>query len=120
MAVKLLLFNIIACVIYFRERKFKWIPEVIVIIIIGGIASLGLMEEYILYGHDLIFHLFRIEGLAEGLKAGSFPVRIQPGWFNGWGYPVSVMYGEGLLLFPSVLRILGVSVQNAYNAILRP
>ncbi len=115
MAVKLLLFNIIAYVIYFRERKFKWAPEVTGIIIIGGIASLGLMEEYILYGHDLIFHLFRIEGLAEGLKAGSFPVRIQPGWFNGWGYPVSVMYGEGLLLFPSVLRILGVSVQNAYK-----
>lgn len=114
-AVKLLVLNAIAYVIYYRKRKIKWGNEVIGVIIIGGIASLGLMEEYILYGHDLIFHLFRIEGLAEGLKAGDFPVRIQPGWFNGWGYPVSVMYGDGLLLFPAALRLLGVSVQNAYK-----
>ena len=115
LAVKLLGMNIIAFVIFLRKYRFKGGREVFGVIIIGGIASLGLLEEYILYGHDLIFHLFRIEGLAEGLMAGSFPVRIQPGWFNGWGYPVSVMYGDQLLLFPAILRLIGVSVQNAYK-----
>ncbi|MCM1135124.1 MAG: hypothetical protein NC400_06050, partial [Clostridium sp.] len=116
MALKLLIANMIALVIYYRKRNFKHSFEAFGIVIIGGIASIGLLEEYILYGHDLIFHLFRIEGLKEGLLAGNFPVRIQPGWFNGWGYSVSVMYGEQLLLFPALLRIIGVSVQNAYKA----
>lgn len=114
-AVELLVLNIIAFVIIFRKRGFKRSGEALGILIIGGAASLGLLEEYLLYGHDLVFHLFRIEGLKDGLLAGDFPVRIQPGWFNGWGYPVSVMYGDQLLLFPALLRLVGVSVQNAYK-----
>lgn len=115
MAVKLLLVNGVAAVLFYRDRRYKRGAEVIGIFVIGMIASAGLMEEYILYGHDLMFHLLRIEGLKEGLLAGGYPVRIQPGWFNGFGYPVSVMYGDQLLYFPALLRLLGVNVQNAYK-----
>ena len=115
MAVKLLLINGIAALIYYRNRKFKRCTEIIGIFVIGMIASLGLMEEYILYGHDLMFHLLRIEGLKNGLLAGGYPVRLQPGWFNGWGYPVSIMYGDQLLYFPALLRLVGVNLQNAYK-----
>lgn len=115
-AVKLLVLNGIVAVIYFRKRKYKGYFEIIGIVAIGMTASLGLLEEYILYGHDIAFHLFRIEGIKEGLLAGDFPVKLQPNWFNGWGYPVSVMYGDILLYFPAALRLLGVNVQNAYKA----
>lgn len=114
--VKLLALNAIVAVICYRKRKFKGYFEIIGIAVIGMTASLGLLEEYILYGHDIAFHLFRIEGIKEGLLAGDFPVKLQPNWFNGWGYPVSVMYGDILLYFPAALRLLGVSVQDAYKA----
>ena len=115
MVVKLLLMNVLAAVLCRRDQKWKWGGPAMAILAIGAVASAGLLEEYILYGHDLIFHLMRIEGLKEGLLAGGYPVRIQPNWFNGWGYPVSVMYGDQLLYFPALLRLVGVPLQDAYK-----
>lgn len=66
-------------------------------------------------GHDLPFHLMRIEGLAEGLRTGQFPVKIQPVWYRGYGYGCSVFYGDLFLYIPAVLRIFGLSVQQAYK-----
>ncbi len=66
-------------------------------------------------GHDMFFHLMRIAGLAEGFKSGQFPVRIQPGWYNGYGYATSVFYGDVFLWLPAVLHLLGLSLQTAYK-----
>lgn len=104
-----------AAVWYFRKSLRKTALEITVI---GGItlfASLGLLARYMLPGHDLIFHLLRIEGLKDGLLSGAFPVRIQPNWCNGWGYAVSVMYGDSLLLLPAAMRIIGFTVQTSYK-----
>ncbi len=67
-------------------------------------------------GHDLFFHLTRIEGLKDGLLSGQFPVRINPDFYRGYGYANSVMYGELLLYFPAFLRIAGISLSSAFNA----
>lgn len=85
---------------------------------LGGavvIASLPLLTGGLIPGHDLQFHLNRIEGLAQGIASGQLPVRIQPFWFDGIGYAVSVFYGDILLYFPALLRFFGVSVQGAYK-----
>ena len=66
------------------------------------------------YTTDLNFFLMRVDGLKDGLLSGAFPVRIQPDWLNGYGYATSIFYGDLFLYFPAFLRILGVSVQNAY------
>lgn len=66
------------------------------------------------YTTDLNFFLMRVDGLKDGLLSGTFPVRIQPNWLNGYGYATSIFYGDLFLYFPALLRMLGVSVQNAY------
>ena len=68
-----------------------------------------------LQGADWAFHLTRIEGIAQGLREGQFPVRIYSQAKNGYGYAPSLFYGELLLYFPAVLRLLGMSVQGAYH-----
>lgn len=78
-------------------------------------ACVPLMTNYLLSGQDLTFHLMRIEGLAEGLKQGQFPVKMQPVWLNDYGYPVSIMYGDLFLYVPAVLRIIGFSLQASYK-----
>ncbi len=79
-------------------------------------SSLPLFSGLLFYGHDLEFHLLRIEGVKEGLLSHQFPVRIQPNWMNGFGYGVSVFYGDFLLYVPAVLRLFGIGVQGAYKS----
>ena len=67
-------------------------------------------------GDDWRFHLSRIEGIAQGLREGQFPVRIYSQAKDGYGYAPSLFYGELLLYLPAVLRLLGMSVQGAYRA----
>ena len=67
------------------------------------------------WGQDLGFHLMRIEGIAEGLENGVFPVKMQGLWMEGYGYPVSVYYGDFLLYIPALLRLCGVPVVAAYK-----
>ena len=69
----------------------------VTILAIAGItfiSSIGLMTRYIHPGHDLEFHLLRIEGLRDALLIGNFPDRVQSNWCYGWGYAVSAMYGD--------------------------
>lgn len=79
------------------------------------ISTLPCFSYYIIEGFDLNFHLMRIEGIAESIKSGCFPARIQTNWLDGYGYPVSVFYGDLLLYFPAVLRVIGMSIQGAYK-----
>lgn len=82
---------------------------------IGLFASLPLFTDYFTPGIDLSFHLTRIEGIKGALLSGQFPVRMQAFWYDGTGYPVSVMYGDAFLYFPALLRILGMNVGDALN-----
>lgn len=78
-------------------------------------SSLPLFSPYLFNGHDLNFHLMRIEGIMEGIQSGQFPVKIQPNWLNGYGYGTSFFYGDVFLYIPAILRLIGFNVQNAYK-----
>lgn len=93
-------------------KNIKYAVYYLVIILM---ASIPLFNNYLIRGHDIYFHLMRIEGLAQGLRAGEFPVRIQPAWYDGYGYAVSVFYSD-LFLYPAaLLRLLGISLQDTYK-----
>ena len=87
--------------------------------LLGGAVLLAsmpvLMQGVGIFGDDIHFHLSRIDAIAQGLKAGQFPVRIYSQAKNGYGYAPSLFYGELCLYFPAVLRTLGVSVQLSYH-----
>ena len=93
----------------------KNIKYAVCYLVIILMASIPFFNNYLIRGHDIYFHLMRIEGLAQGLRAGEFPVRIQPAWYDGYGYAVSVFYSD-LFLYPAaLLRLLGISLQDAYK-----
>lgn len=79
------------------------------------LSSLPLFIEFVIKGHDLNFHLMRIEGLKDGLLSGAFPVKIQPTWCNNNGYAVGIFYGDLFLYIPAMFRILGVPSNTAYK-----
>lgn len=82
------------------------------------VTLIPVMNDYLIRGHDIYFHLMRIEGLAKGLRCGQFPVKIQPAWYGDFGYAVSVFYGDLFVYAAAGLRLLGFSLQNAYKGYL--
>jgi len=76
-------------------------------------AGMPLLFAGLYAGHDLHFHLNRIEGIAAGLRAGQFPVRIHASTLLGYGYAAPVLYPELFLYIPALLRNLGVSLSTS-------
>lgn len=79
------------------------------------LASLPLFVKGVANGHDLSFHLLRIEGMAQEISLGNLPVRLHSLYMDGHGYPVSVYYGDLLLYLPALLRLAGFPVVTAYK-----
>ncbi len=76
------------------------------------LISYPLFTDYIYDGHDISFHMLRIDGIKDALLSGQFPSRLHPNWFNGAGYATGIYYGELFLYIPALLRILGIPVQE--------
>lgn len=90
-----------------------------VFLLLGAIfVSYPVFTGSMRYGIDIGFHLTRIEGLKTELLNGQLPVKMQTIWCYGYGYPVSLYYGDLFLSIPSLLRIIGFSVQFSYNTFL--
>lgn len=73
---------------------------------------------YMVTGHDMMFHLVRLQGIAEGLEFGTFPVRMNSAWFGGYGMPTGIFY-PNLFLYPAALLYLaGTSLLTAWGSFL--
>lgn len=81
------------------------------------LTTLPLMNDYLTWGHDIAFHLARIEGIARAMKYGQFPVRINPVQASGYGNASSVMYPQLFLYLPAILRLCGLSLMNCYKVL---
>lgn len=79
------------------------------------LASLPLFTPFVAKGHDLHFALLRIEGVYQELKNGHIPVRILGFLLNGYGYPVSIYYGDISLYFPALLRMSGFNIIQTWK-----
>mgnify|MGYP006968286968 CR=1 FL=1 len=88
---------------------------VMIIVAISVFVSVHIFDGFLFNTQDLAFHLLRIEGLKEGLRSRQIPVKMQPNWLEGYGYPVSVYYGDLFLYIPAILRIIGFPLQFSYG-----
>ncbi|MCR5417475.1 MAG: hypothetical protein K6E84_01000 [Lachnospiraceae bacterium] len=103
------LLNLIFALYPDKKRK------ILILLGITFFACLPCFLSGIERGHDFGYHTVRITGIAEELKAGEFPVYLQPNWMDGYGAPVSAYYGD-LLLYPSaILSALTFPIQDVYK-----
>lgn len=82
------------------------------------LSSTPLLNRYLCYGHDLTFHLNRILGMVQSLRAGMFPVRINGFTFDGYGYPDPIFYPQLFLYIPAGLHAMGVPFVASVNTFL--
>lgn len=97
--------------ITFRQRM--------VVVSLAGLSILQFLpywNDSLSLGEDLLFHLMRIESLADAIKQGeSFPYWITPYWLSGHGYATTVFYSNLFIFIPALLRVCGFSIMTAYK-----
>ena len=97
-----------------RKRR----RDAMALVCTAAFASLPALMEHIVDGHDLFFHMNRIEGIAAGLRSGQFPVRIHASTLLGFGYAASEFYPEAFLYVPALLRNMGVSLMASVQVMM--
>lgn len=111
----ILLFAILDIWFIFEDKIRKNRTVILSLIGIVILTSIPLFTKGIGKGHDLYYHVMRIEALADSLTHGVFPNRISTLWFDGYGYPSSIYYGDILLYIPAVMRLIGFNVVTSYK-----
>lgn len=116
----LLIFRIAKPEIFFRLLPMFRQPENEVDFVLLALLSLLVSIPLLLrdsYGlaEDMFFHLSRIEGIAEGIKAGYFPVRNELFWLKNYGYGTGYFYPDLFLYLPVLLRLFGFSLLSTYK-----
>ncbi|MCR4740253.1 MAG: YfhO family protein [Lachnospiraceae bacterium] len=98
---------------YFKknENRIVWLATVITLLI----ACSPLITRYCINGHDIDYHLLRIESLKEGILMGKPFLKVNVLFFGGAGYASSMFYPDFLLYIPALLRIAGLSVNSSYH-----
>lgn len=98
---------------YFQNKRNRIVTAVFFITVF--IACVPLISKYCINGHDIEYHLLRIESLKEGIKAGKPFLKVNMLYFGGAGYASSMFYPDFMLYIPALLRVLGVSINAGYH-----
>lgn len=99
------------------ECKYNYFLFLISILVIL-IAIAPLLRDACIDGHDVEYHLLRIESLKNGILIGKPFLKINTIFFNNAGYASSLFYPDILLYFPAILRAIGFSISVSYNLFL--
>ncbi|HPE95063.1 MAG TPA: HAD-IIB family hydrolase [Bacillota bacterium] len=97
---------------YIREHKYF----IILMSAVTLIATVPLLYFTTMRGHDIFFHLQRIDALADEFKMGNFFPYLYSTLLNGCGYASPMFYGDLFLSIPALLVVAGMSVTGAYTA----
>ncbi|SEG15170.1 hypothetical protein SAMN02910276_01994 [Butyrivibrio sp. Su6] len=101
------LIMLLADLYFFWFKNLESSKKINVVLVMGicFVVSLPLTAHGTYYGHDVLYHITRVEALANEFRNGSFPVRMSSLWNYGWGYSSSVLYGDYLLYPAAFLRM---------------
>lgn len=100
---------------FFLGKAFQHKKQVggLMVIILG--ASLPAFCDFIIGGHDLMFHLARILSLGQSIEAGNWWNPIEYNMVNGYGYATPLFYPQLFLYLPALLYNLALPIHICYQ-----
>lgn len=99
----------------FKEQDNK--IDFFVFMVVMIVACSPLVSKYCINGHDLEYHLLRIESLKEGILMGKPFLRVNTLFLGGAGYASSLFYPDFLLYISAILRVMGVGINAGYHIV---
>jgi hypothetical protein len=96
-------------VIPFKRRDER--TAVLCITVLIFFSSIGVRVS----GHDINFHLGRIEDIASAIKTGGIPTHFNYTAASKAGYGSSISYPELFLYVPALLRVIGFPLNLSYK-----
>jgi len=100
----------------FKENENRICLALFIITILVAVSPL--ISRYCINGHDLEYHLLRIESLKEGILNGRPFLKVNMLFFGGAGYASSLFYSDLFMYIPAILRVLGLSIGASYHIFL--
>ena len=94
-----------------RENRISVIFFVITMII----ACSSLISRYCINGHDLDYHLLRIESLKEAILIGRPFLKVNTLFYGGAGYASTMFYSDLFMHIPALLRVMHVSIGKSFH-----
>lgn len=82
---------------------------------LGCIGLIPLLYPGIPQGHDLFFHLSRLQGMLDALNDGVFPIRINFSALDGYGYASGLFYPDFFAYIPVFLAKMGLPLLASYK-----
>ncbi|MDD3187584.1 MAG: 6-pyruvoyl-tetrahydropterin synthase-related protein [Bacilli bacterium] len=98
----------------FNEKTFPYLMILVVTILIGH----PLLCDRIPYGHDLIFHFFRVRGTTEALMSGQIIPMIDSSMASGFGYAYNMFYGILPTYITGLINIVISDWALSYNILI--
>jgi hypothetical protein len=88
------------------------------LVTLGCIGLIPLLYPGIPQGHDLFFHLARLQGMLDALNEGVFPIRVNFSALDGYGYASGLFYPDFFAYIPVFFAKIGFSLITAYKLFL--
>jgi|GEM_PF-1804751 len=105
----------------FERLSGKYKPGLFYPVLLGILITLGfsvLLIPGIPDGHDLYYHLSRLQAMVDGARNGVFPVMLNHSAMNGYGYASGLFYPDIFLNIIVLLSLCGIKLIAAYKIFL--
>ena len=97
-----------------EKFKEKFLPF-IVFLFAAIFATLPYLDSGTIFGHDLVYHLNRIQSSFDEIEMGNFPVFIHSELLDGLGYGNPLYYPDLFLMIPMIFLKMGLGVLTSYK-----